>query len=234
MADPQTGATGAGAAALRAAAGLLRVALDAQQCAALLRLLDELQQWSRAYNLTSIGSRGEMITHHLLDSLSVAPFLHGARIADLGTGAGFPGLPLAIACPERTFTLVDSTAKKIRFVEHAARTLGLRNVAGVHARIEDLPARFAAHPFDTLLARALAPLDRLLPLLQPLCGADTRVLAMCGRLPAAELAALPPDWRLLEARTLQVPGLDAERHVLSFQARSAVGASTVSVPAPPH
>ena len=87
-----------------------------------------------------------MITHHLLDSLSVAPYLHGTRIADLGTGAGFPGLPLAIACPERQFTLVDSTAKKIRFIEHAVRTLGLRNVRAVHARIEQLPEAAPARP----------------------------------------------------------------------------------------
>jgi 16S rRNA (guanine527-N7)-methyltransferase len=152
-----------------------------------------------------------VITHHLLDSLSVAPYLHGTRIADLGTGAGFPGLPLAIAMPDRQFTLVDSTAKKIRFVEHAVRTLGLRNVRAVHARIVQL-SREA--PFDTLLARALAPLDELLPLLRPLCGPDTRVLAMSGRLPEKELAALPADWQLLQVHPLRVPGLEAERHLL--------------------
>ena len=196
---------------LRAAAAQLGVPLDATQEAALLRLLDELQLWARAYNLTSIGSRAEMITHHLLDSLSVAPFLHGTRIADLGTGAGFPGLPLAIACPERRFTLVDATAKKIRFIEHAVRTLGLRNVQAVHARIERLPRD---EHFDALLARALAPLEDLLPLLRPLCGPDSRVLAMCGRRPEQELAALPAGWRVLAMHPLQVPGLDAERHLL--------------------
>ena len=194
----------------------LGVPLDEAQRGALLRLLDELQLWARAYNLTSIGSRAGMITHHLLDSLSVAPFLHGTRIADLGTGAGFPGLPLAIACPQRHFTLVDSTAKKIRFIEHAVRTLGLRNVQAVHARIEQLTVAAGAGPWSTLMARALAPLDTLLPLLRPLCDADARVLAMCGRLPQRELAALPAGWQLLEDHPVRVPGLDAERHLLLF------------------
>lgn len=192
------------------------VTLDAAQEAALLRLLDELELWARAYNLTAIGDRASMITHHLLDSLSVAPYLHGTRIADLGTGAGFPGLPLAIACPERQFTLVDSTAKKIRFIEHAVRTLGLGNVRAVHARIEQLPDLAPAPAWDTVLARALAPVDKLLPLVRPLCGPETRVLAMCGRRPDAELAALPAGWRLVSLHSLQVPGLDAERHLLVF------------------
>lgn len=204
---------------LRAGAAALGVPLEAAQAAALQRLLDELQLWARAYNLTAIGARGEMITHHLLDSLSVAPWLHGTRIADLGTGAGFPGLPLAIACPERQFTLVDATAKKIRFIEHAARTLGLRNVRALQARIELLPPPAPAEAWHTLIARALAPLDKLLPLVAPLSGPDTQVLAMCGRRPDTELAALPPGWRALALHALHVPGLEAERH-LAVLARS--------------
>jgi 16S rRNA (guanine527-N7)-methyltransferase len=199
---------------LRAAAAAMAVQLDAAQEAALLRLLDELQLWARAYNLTAIGERAGMITHHLLDSLSVAPYLHGTHIADLGTGAGFPGLPLAIACPERQFTLVDSTAKKVRFIEHAARTLGLRNVRAVHARIEQLPESAPTQAWDTLLARALAPLDKLLPLVRPLCAAQTQVLAMCGRRPDDELAVLAEGWRLLEVQPLRVPGLEAERNLV--------------------
>jgi 16S rRNA (guanine527-N7)-methyltransferase len=123
---------------------------------------------------------------------------------------------LAIACPERQFTLVDSTAKKIRFIEHAVRTLGLGNVRAVHARIEQLPDLAPAPAWDTVLARALAPVDKLLPLVRPLCGPETRVLAMCGRRPDAELAALPAGWRLVSLHSLQVPGLDAERHLLVF------------------
>lgn len=205
------------AASLRERAARLGVSLDAAQSAALLRLLDELQVWGRAYNLTAIGAREEMVTHHLLDSLSIAPYLHGARVADLGTGAGFPGLPLAIVAPEREFTLVDATAKKIRFIEHAARTLHLGNVRAVQARIEQLGQSGARGSWDSLVARALAPLDKLLPLVAPLCVAGTRVIAMCGRLPHTELAALPPDWRILDTRALDVPGLDAERHAVVLE-----------------
>lgn len=208
--------TAAEGAALREQAATLGVTLDATQAEALLRLLDELQLWARAYNLTAIGARGEMITHHLLDSLSIAPYLHGARIADLGTGAGFPGLPLAIADPAREFTLVDSTAKKIRFIEHAARTLKLGNVHAVHSRIEQLPTPPPGREWTSLVARALAPLDKLLPLIAPLCGPETRVLAMCGKRPDTELAALSAAWRLQALHELQVPGLAAERHLAAL------------------
>ena len=107
----------------------LGVELDAARAAALCRLLDELAHWNRSFNLTAITERREMLTHHLLDSLSILPFLAGERVLDIGTGAGFPGLPLAIAAPQRRFVLLDSNGKKIRFVAHAVRTLGLRNCA---------------------------------------------------------------------------------------------------------
>jgi len=189
----------------------LGVTLDATQCAAMLRLLDELAAWSQRYNLTAITTREGMLTRHLLDSLSVLPFLHGTRIADVGTGAGFPGLPLAIADAARQFTLVDATAKKLRFVDHAAGVLKLGNVHTLHSRVEVLPAR---PPFDSIVARALAPLPALLTLLKPLCAPQTRVIAMLGRRPATELlAALPAGWRIDRLDAVTVPGLDAERHV---------------------
>ena len=146
---------------LCARAQLLGVPLHAAQAEKLLRLLDELEQWNRAYNLTAIDTREAMITQHLLDSLAGSGELRGARIADLGTGAGFPGLPLALLHPQREFTLIDSTAKKIRFVAHAARALGLRNVHPLHVRAETLrPER----PFDTVVARAPRwPSSRLWP-----------------------------------------------------------------------
>lgn len=192
-------------------AALLGVGLAPADAARLLTLLDELERWNRSYNLTAIGSREEMITHHLLDSLSISPDLAGVRIADVGTGAGFPGLPLAIANPARQFTLIDASGKKVRFVAHAARTLALANVTALQARAEALRPQ---QPFDTVTARALAALPELLAQLAPLCGPATRVLAMKGRWPGEELGKLPAPWRLTGSRTIKVPGLDAERCVL--------------------
>jgi 16S rRNA (guanine527-N7)-methyltransferase len=196
-------------------AATLEVPLSEAQASARLRLLDELTAWNKAYNLTAITERGAMLTHHLLDSLSVNADLVGTRIADVGTGAGFPGLPLALLNPQRHFTLIDSSGKKIRFVAHAARTLGLTNIEALHKRAEDLAP---GAPFETVLARALAPLPELLKAVKGMCGPDTRVIAMKGRYPALEIAALAGAWQLAASRAVSVPGLAAERHVLTFVA----------------
>jgi 16S rRNA (guanine527-N7)-methyltransferase len=192
-------------------AGDLGVTLTEADAARLVELIDELARWNELYNLTGITTQPQMITHHLLDSLAVNAELAGERVADVGTGAGFPGLPLAVANPQRHFTLIDSTAKKIRFVEHAAQLLELANVTALHARAEQL---LPEPPFDTVVARALAPLPRLLQTVAPLCGPRTRVLAMKGKWPQAELAALPAPWRVSGSRTLAVPGLTAARCVI--------------------
>ena len=196
---------------LVAGARALGVELEATAVGALLRLLDELSKWNKAYNLTAITDRREMLTHHLLDSLAVAPYLRGATVADVGTGAGFPGLPLAVARPDLRFTLIDSNGKKQRFVAHAARTLGLARVEPLHARSEELRP---ATPFDTVVARACAPLPQLLQLVAPLCGPDTRVLAMKGRNVDAELADLPQQWQVERTVALAVPGLDEARYLI--------------------
>jgi 16S rRNA (guanine527-N7)-methyltransferase len=201
------------AAQLRGLARQLGVELDAEMAGKLLRLLDELVQWNRAFNLTGIGTREAMVATHLLDSLAASGDLAGARIADLGTGAGFPGLPLAIAHPQRRFTLIDATAKKVRFVAHAARALGLANVEALHARAESMAP---AEPFDTILARAVAPLPKLVALAGALTRPGTRLLALKGKRPTAELAALPSGWELAGVRELRVPGLDAERCLVTL------------------
>jgi 16S rRNA (guanine527-N7)-methyltransferase len=194
-------------------AAALGVTLTDADAARLLTLLDELARWNRSYNLTAITAPEEMLTHHLLDSLSVSPDLAGVRIADAGTGAGFPGLPLALVNPERQFTLIDSTAKKIAFVSHAVQLLKLANATAVHARAAALGG---SGPFDTVVARAFAPLPRLLPMVAPLCGPQTRVLAMKGKWPQKEIDALPADWRVSASRQITVPGLAAERCVISL------------------
>jgi 16S rRNA (guanine527-N7)-methyltransferase len=188
-------------------AASLGVSLTADEAARLLALIEELARWNRSYNLTAIAP-ADMVTHHLLDSLAVHTDLAGTRIADVGTGAGFPGLPLALCNPQRNFTLIDSTAKKLRFVSHAAQLLGLTNVSVLQARVESMKVE---RPFDTVLARAFAPLPQLLAKVTPLCGPQTRVLAMKGKWPHEELAALAPPWRVLSSRELAVPGLDAAR-----------------------
>jgi 16S rRNA (guanine527-N7)-methyltransferase len=199
---------------LQSSARPLGVALDDAQAQKLTSLLDELVKWNAAYNLTAITDPAKMVTHHLLDSLSIQPALHGTTVADVGTGAGFPGLPLAVVDPQRQFTLIDSNNKKVRFVGHAARTLALSNVTAVHARSE---AFKADKPFDTVVARAFAALPELLKLVSPLCGPETRVLAMKGKRPDDEIAAVPVPWRVLEVRALAVPGLNEERHLVMLQ-----------------
>ncbi len=191
-------------------AATLGVVLSAEDAGRLFRLTEELERWNRRFNLTAITEPEAMVTQHLLDSLSVSPDLAGTRIADAGTGAGFPGLPLAVANPQRQFTLIDSTSKKVRFVAHAAQLMQLANVTALAARVESL--KDAA--FDTVVARAFAPLPRLLEQIAPLCGPATRVLAMKGRLPEEELAALPPGWQVVTTRDIRIPRLTAQRCVI--------------------
>lgn len=194
-------------------AGTLGVTLAAADAQRLCTLLSELAHWNRTFNLTAIKGEEEMLTHHLLDSLAIHADLSGETIADVGTGAGFPGLPLAIIQPERRFTLIDSNGKKIRFVAHAVRTLGLTNVEAVHARAQELSPH---PPFDTVMARACAPLPELVQTVAPLAGPRTRVLAMKGKRPDQEIAALPGTWKLLAIRPITVPGLAESRCLVTL------------------
>jgi 16S rRNA (guanine527-N7)-methyltransferase len=192
----------------------LGVSLSAQDAARLLGLADELVRWNRTYNLTAIKTPPAILTHHLLDSLAVNSALTGTRIADVGTGAGFPGLPLALVNPARQFTLIDSVAKKLRFVAHAVAQLGLGNVTTLHARVESMRV---AVPFDTVVARAFAPLPKLLAAVACICGPQTELLAMKGKWPQAELEALPAGWRVVRSQQLLVPGVEAERCLIVLQ-----------------
>jgi 16S rRNA (guanine527-N7)-methyltransferase len=186
----------------------MAVELTEHDASRLQQLLDELERWNRTYNLTAITKREEMVTHHLLDSLAIQADLYGTTVADVGTGAGFPGLPLAVLNPERRFTLIDSAGKKIRFVSHAAHALGLTNVEGLHARVESLKPE---KPFDTIVTRAFAPLPEMLEKVEPLCGPQSHVLAMKGKWPREEVAAIPPGWRVASSRDLLIPGLKEAR-----------------------
>jgi 16S rRNA (guanine527-N7)-methyltransferase len=191
----------------------LGVQLDDAKCELLWRFSHMLRERNAHMNLTSIVSLEGILTLHMLDSLSVASHLGEARrVIDVGTGGGFPGIPLAVACPERQFTLIDGTQKKIRFVSEAIEALGIGNATGLAARAENLPKQ---DRFDAVVVRAVGTLPDVLHNVSRLVAPGGRLLAMKGRMPADEISALPRGWHAAVSR-LQVPGLDAERHVVSL------------------
>jgi 16S rRNA (guanine527-N7)-methyltransferase len=199
---------------LIAGAAQFGVALSVSDAERLLRLLDELDDWNQRMNLTAIRERSQQVAKHLLDSLSLQPHLGSARrILDVGTGAGFPGLPLALVNRERRFTLLDSTAKKLKFVEHAAQTLQLDNVETVHTRAESFRPK---ERFDRVVSRAVGPTGTFVEWAGHLCVGGGRLLAMKGRAPGAELEDLPSGWKVAAVHRLNVPGLDEERHVVEL------------------
>ena len=208
------------------AAGLesLGQAVPAGQVERLIRLVSELERWNRRINLTAVSGVGDMVRLHLLDSLAVRPLLAGRRVLDVGTGGGFPGLPLAIVLPGLEFTLLDSNGKKISFVRHMIGDLGLGNAVAVHARAEDYAPSLR---FDTVVARAFAPLPRLVRLAGHLVADGGRLLALKGRYPEAELIELEralPEWKS-DVTEITVPGLsDHERHAVRLSRTAAADA----------
>ncbi len=189
------------------------IGLNAAGAESLLRLVDELEVGNSQFNLTAIRDRPGMLRKHVLDSLSLQPYLVGGRFADVGTGAGFPGLPLAIVNPERRFTLIEATGKKARFVAQTVERLGLSNVQVVNARAENYrPFEL----FDTVAARALASLADFVAYAGHLCAPDGRLLAMKGKRPDDEISALPKPFSVLAVHRLKVPGLPDDRHLVEL------------------
>jgi len=195
-------------------AGLLELAGQApepQQEAALLSYLALLEHWNKAYNLTAIKGPKQMVTRHLLDSLSVAPWIKGSQILDAGTGAGLPGIPLAITIPDLEVTLLDSSGKKIRFLNHVRRELGLDNITTVQERLESYSAETR---YDAIISRAFTNLASFARAARRLAAAPSRLLAMKGRFPQSELEDLPGWVRIDSVEKLEVPGLQEDRHLV--------------------
>ena len=197
---------------LEAALNSLRQDYPPDALEKLASLLDELEKWSQRVNLTAIRDRRDMVTAHVLDSLVARPLLEGDTILDVGTGAGFPGLPLAICETARKFTLLDSNQKKILFVQHAAGLLGLGNVTAIKGRGEDYAP---GHRFDTVIARALASLPRLLDIAGGHVAEGGAFIALKGRFPAEELEQMRDRPWTHTVTELEVPGLEkGSRHAV--------------------
>jgi 16S rRNA (guanine527-N7)-methyltransferase len=197
-------------------AGLRALALDPALAGPLLDYLALLARWNATYNLTAIRDPREMVGKHLLDSLAMHPHVaalaaQGGALADLGTGPGLPGIPLALAFPSLQVALVESNGKKVRFLREAVRKLGLGNVRVIESRIEAVDAR---GEFDAITARALATLPLIVELGGHLLRLGGALLAMKGAWPADEIAGLPAGWRVRSTAPLVVPGLEAERHLI--------------------
>ncbi len=181
---------------------------------AMLAYISLLNRWNKAFNLTAVRDQAEMIPRHLLDSLSVSAYLQGSKILDVGTGAGLPGIPLAIVHPELQFTLLDSNGKKIRFVRQAVMELGLKNVQAEQLRVEAYKPPFM---FDTVVTRAFAALSEIVDLTSHLLSPTGCLLAMKSRQTQDELAASDLQNRSVEVIQLQVPQLDGERYAVLIQ-----------------
>lgn len=201
---------------LRLKPGLAALKLDlpAGSEEKLLAFVELLQKWNRAYNLTAVRDPEEMLVKHVLDSLAVLPYVVHGPVLDVGTGAGLPGIPLAVAQPDMQFTLLDGNGKKARFVTHAAGALGLANVTAVQSRVEDYRPESG---FATVLSRAFASLGDFLRLAGHAAAPGGRLLAMKGAHPEQELADIPAGYKLLGVHTLEVPGLKAERCVVEIE-----------------
>lgn len=187
------------------------ICLSADAVQKLLSYAASLAKWSKAYNLTTLREPEQIISQHILDSLTVLPFLQDCTsVLDVGTGAGLPGIPLAIARPDISFKLLDSQQKKINFVQHVVTSLLLTNVSAVHQRVELLPDDFAV---DLVISRAFSSLSDYVNLIAKICGCKTKIIAMKGRkeLTLTEAEALPAKFKIMRIEDVSVPGVNAER-----------------------
>lgn len=208
------------------AAGLntMDVVMPALQQQRLMSYVELIIKWNRAYNLTSVRDPEDILIRHIFDSLSAAPYLEGDHIADIGSGAGLPGIPLALLFPERQFTLVDSNGKKARFLFHVIHTLQLANVRVVNERVEGfqkshlLDEVHRARKFDTVISRAYTSVRDMLFATEHLCASEGVFIAMKGVYPLTEIHEIPEEFTVIETYPVHVPHLNAERHILKIKA----------------
>lgn len=189
----------------------MNMSVDTVQQELLLSFIKLIEKWNKAYNLTAVRDPLEMVNLHVLDSLAILPHIKLPRVADIGTGAGLPGMPLAICMPECHFTLVDSNSKKTRFVQQAVLELRLKNVDVIQSRVELLKPQTL---FSTVISRAFASMSDILKLTSHLLDREGVLLAMKGQIPEQELLALSAEYSVLP---LAVPGIDAERCLIRLE-----------------
>lgn len=189
----------------------MNIQLPASAVEQLNRYVSELEKWNFAYNLTAVRDPLEMVTRHVLDSLSLLPLIHGATLLDVGAGAGLPSIPLAIARPDLRVTGLDSNGKKVRFMSHLERTLGLSNFSFIEGRVEALPAGTG---FEIITSRAFASLIDFFQMTRHLLAPNGVWIAMKGKLDPDECAAVSPDVEIRDTLALSVPGLAESRHAV--------------------
>ena len=200
--------------------GLLKQAeieLSEAQIEQQLALVALLDKWNKAYNLTSVRNPKNMLARHIMDSLAVRQYLQGQRFIDVGTGPGLPGLPLAIAEPDKEFILLDSLGKRIRFIRQVCHELKLTNVTAVQARVEDYQDE---KQFDGVISRAFASLNDMLSWCEHLSAKDGRFYALKGLYPQDELEQLSENYKTESIEQINVPGIDASRHIVIISKRS--------------
>lgn len=194
----------------------LKLVLDADAQEKLLAYLALVTKWNKVYNLTAVREPEKMLTHHLLDCLAVVPHVHAARsILDVGSGAGLPGIPLALALPQTRVTLLDSNQKKAAFLQQAVIELTLANIAVVCKRVDQWQS---AQKFDVVISRAFSELPEFAALAGPLVVSGGMLVAMKGVRPREEITRLAGEFKLSKITPLAIPGLDAERHLVFLQA----------------
>lgn len=191
----------------------LHLELSDEQQLKLIAFIELLKKWNRVYNLTAVHDLHQMLKRHILDSLSIAPYLKGARVVDIGAGAGLPGIPLAIANPEFQFVLIDSNRKKTRFMQQVKTELTLDNVSVVCSRAENFNTN---ELFDSVISRALSDLSQMTRWASHLCAADGVMLAMKGTYPEPELAELAKSFEIKAVHKINYWGLDADRYLVEI------------------